>query len=483
MRIMKVIVGLFLATCSVGAVLAFGDMLFWLSWKGWLGLAAYSTMVFALSHWLNRFSARFERPERIVWLMIASCCLAGICTALVFDFGYHLAMVSDFASAQRAIEAGKPMVLHPGWCEYWCNYELLLSYLGMAFVPHVLSAQFLNVLCMSAAVYPVFMLSRKNCGMRAAIVVSMAMALSPALMAYSAFTTGEFIGMVFMTYAYYVMSEFPVGFSSWRSALFRILTCGVLLGVSQMFKPLALIFFAALLAKLILLIFARRVNVRCRLFWGVLALLAVFACYKVSLYCYRTAFTSMNTTGNRIEAISESPWKGLVVGLNIASDGTWEQSISDLAHKSTHDEARVFVVNRAKKEWKGYPKLVLKKFVRLYQSENWLKAWCREALPTDADGAFFSLADGAFAFMSVLFLSGLVGMILLNRKASDGESGTAEIDYLPLLAVAGFTAVIMLIEMQPRYRISIYPFYFMVMSYAKITYDKLLALVKKFLER
>ena len=464
MLLHRIMVGVGLVIVLLATTIAFGDMLYWLDANGGIALVVYASVVSSISWGLYRLFRNTKKPECVVWVMMAICLGVGVLTALIFDFKCGLSMVSDFASAQRAVEAGKPMIVHPGWCEYWCNYELVLSYLGMAIAPRLLVAQVLNVLCLTAAVYPVFKISCGVGGLFTGILVTMSMALSPALLGYSAFTTGEFVGAVFMIYAYYVASGLFGEVPFTKKSFVRICTCGILLGVSQLFKPLALISFGAFLVLLILGCLGNGGRSFRRFLFGVTVLVAMFVSYKVSLWGLRATMSAMNTTGVMVEAMSESPWKGLVVGLNIQSDGGWERSISDLAHRLTNDEARDYVLNRAKKEYAGYPKLILKKFVRLYQSQNWFKAWCRESFSDKPSTVFESIADGAFAFVHILFFGGIVGIILLFRGKEHN------IDFFPLLIVAGFTAIVMLIEMQPRYRTSIFPFYFIVMGYSSVTW-------------
>ena len=458
---MRKLVMVGLTVCLVASGVAFLDMVYWLGTRGAMSFLAYSSLVLGLSYTELQLARRFKMPQQIIWCVVGLALFVGIVASVVLDFSFGLKMVSDFASSQRAVEAGAPSVIHPGWCEYWCNYELLLSYLGMLIKPHILTAQIFNAIFLSATIYPVFRLSCKSGGLTVAILVSTAMAVSPALAVYSAFTTGEFAGAVFMIWAYYMIDPIVCDLSFKWTALLRVAVCGVILGASQMFKPIVLLFFGAFFAMIVLNAMEVSGARGRRLVSGLLLLVVMFSCCRASLCGFRTFVRMMNTTGTIIEPISESPWKGMVVGLNVESDGAWERSVSDLAHRLSQDEARRFVLDRAGNEWKKYPILICKKFVRLYQSDNWVKAWCKESLHAKDENVMFDVIDGSFAMLHVFFLSGIVGM-MLKLKAGDACYG----GMFALMVIVGFTFVIMLVEMQARYRISIYPFFPLVMAFA-----------------
>lgn len=429
---------------------------------GWMDVVAASSWVFVvvlslsfIVHCLTGASSPKWRWMTVMGLVF----LAALAVIRVLDGipGWH--MISDYAAAQGCLESNRMMIGHPLFAEYWCAYELLISFLGIVFKPTLLTGQVLNAFLLAAAVYPVYKTAERMAGAFTAIFVSLLMGLSPGLLFYSSFLSGEFAGAVGLLYAFWFFDLAMTGDLSGRQAFACALCAGIALGCAHAMKPLAMLFLGAALCNAAAGVIAVRCKIRrVAVVTGLFVLMLVS--YKVTFGGIRAVVEDV--AGQSVPKLSAVPWGGLGVGLNLPSGGCWAADISGKVHSEPISEVKRFVIERAKREYPEYPKLFMHKFAVLHSPNGWQSFWYGQNTGRSPSPLFCRCRDNWFACECLLGLLGVFGILLSMTRGWQFLSPAA----FSMLVIGGFTLAILVLEVQERYRTSIYPFYFLIMPYA-----------------
>ena len=390
-----------------------------------------------------------------------------------------MAAAWDSRAALRAIQSGKICFTHNVRHQYWCNYEILLSALGNVFSPKLSVGQTLNALFCASVVFPLFKLSERVAGRGIARFASLLIGFSPAVMLYSTMLTSEFISAALLFYGFYFLCDF-LRRTDFRQAACPALLSGIFVGLSHLFKPITVLFMAALALVLFVawLRCPRRTEALRIFILGIVVFVSSLAVRTVG----QSSFAAFVDEPKIIDACDQSSTLlyELVLGLNVPTDGIYS---SDLAMKFVGmDEAqrRRFAADVVKRDWRKYPGLMVRKFLNLHGShlrpggavasfalsfrdwplvrggQTFMPSWVRPF--TDSGTMLFRFA----------FLLGAVGLLVFRKREADV--------FVPGLfsaaLVLAFAAVEQLIEGHGRYKVAIYPFYFMVVPYACVWFKR-----------
>ena len=149
-----------------------------------------------------------------------------------------------------AQKSGKICFEHKPFILAWCNYEIVLSVLGILFGKSICVGQVLNALCCVFALWPMYKVAEEISGRGMARFSVLVMGLSPTVIMYSTTYTSEFLSAVFMFYAAYFLVKSSASKSLDNETARLAVLSGVFLGLSHLFKALNFIFVLAMVIYL-----------------------------------------------------------------------------------------------------------------------------------------------------------------------------------------------------------------------------------------
>ena len=469
LEVKKIFYTAVLALCAmvgVGCLITVALMVFTMNkvtFLCWLVSGVAVVLFYKMFYSLTEFWLPMLKPYRL-WLLVFLGFLASVVIDMVLVFGFGQAMVSDFKAAQHCVEAGIPKIWHVGMASHWKIYELLISFIGSVTHPSLLTAQLINSVCISAVIYPVYKIAFRISGTHVAILVSTFLAFSPTILLYGSFLTSEFLCATFMMYAFYVCTLIKIDSSSFiRKNILFIFGAAILLVIADFFKPLGVIFIGAsiMYGILFLILWCRD--------WRYVVRMLIIGCifitvYKISQREFRVVIERLCPEEGQIQYRTGVHWYGLMVGLS-GDSGVYTAEISKFAQSLTPEESKKYLIKQIKCEWRKMPKLFAKKFARLYWSDRWVCGWLAQTIES-FHGVRPCLLTGltvGWYFNVVLFFgAGIFGVVVMCLKRQGGVGAGV----FSLLVILGFTILILLIEVQARYRMSVYPFYFAILPYA-----------------
>ncbi len=443
------------------------------------GLAVF--MAWLVFEALGRFGGeRLRRSEP--WMIMAFFLVVYVVFMfLVPELGQRR-MPYDSLRAQKSLEAGHIAFFRPQRLYYWINYDLVLSILGKVFAPKLIVGQMLNAICRVLALYPVFRLGERVAGRRMARFTAILLAMSPTLTLYSSTLVGDFIAAMFYLYAAY----FFLTRSKWDglSGDNLVLWCvvGMLAGLGYVFKSISILFFAALIAWMVKVVFQTR-----RRKVAVLALLALFvvgaaheAVKKMRTRVIEAAGEIAKVDVNVRSSLAGGLLYEIWMGMSIHTGG-WYSPQRDKAFGSAAPREKVEMVRKMLVDDMGkFPEFLVWKFKVLWGSNDspgsilyWFRTSCQDdcydtKAPNHCVAWLQPLLRAEHLFFSIVFLLGAGGLFISMRKQGDSQ-GTGIVS---IMMVLSFAALSLIIETQGRYRTAIYPFFFLILPYAHFLFMK-----------
>lgn len=412
-------------------------------------LVLFSVVVYAFAR---------NRPRRALVVVMLSCLALHVAAIRLTHSLYSQAMISDFAAPESCIKSPWLVIGHPAEFPYWCNYELLCSFLGKVFVRDVQVAQFLNALCCTAAIYPVFRISERIGGLAAAIFTSALMGLSPLTAVYGTILTSEFIAAAAYAYATYFLLQ-TLCAQTLCGKCRTALMAAVFLGTGQLLRPIAEIFLAtaAVLAAFDMVHVGRRAVFR----WVAVLSLLLGAHLLVSRVGQRVIADIAKP--QRIQIGGSHIMDSLLTGLNPDIHGIcdveWTRKCSALGV----DARRALLREMIAAEYRRFPALFFEKLDRAYSDSAFGWWWYEQTIAPSQVSAWLKVA---MADWNVIVL-GLLGLGALGLGVSifgKGERCLAGV--VAATVLCGFTSAMLLVECQSRYKMAIYPTFFLVIPYA-----------------
>lgn len=401
--------------------------------------------------------------------------------SLVPEMG-QVKMPWDSYPAQKSLTGGHFWTWHKDDAAYWVNYGYLLSALGIVFSPKLIVGQVLNGLVRALALHPIFRMSEKVSGRFMARIVTVSAAMSPALTLYSSCLLGDFIAATCYLYVIYLVMSIPdVGRLSDGNGL-KWWGVGTLLGVGCLFKPVSFLFLGAIATWMVLKVLEAR-RARAGLI-AVLALAVVIASHHVVMSARQGMMSAMNSpamaVSDDIKSFKFRVLFEIYSGMNIATRGIYTQSRTKTFVAAKPDDRVKMVKDMLKKDLKRYPSFMVSKFKSLWGSnDEWLGSmfyWFYMSCAPDVHKPhernrcvkwLKPLLRAEHLFFAVFFLLGAGGFALTFKKSSHFLG----IGVVSLVVSLSFVALSMIIEAHSRYKAVVYPFFFMVLPYAKLWFS------------
>ena len=397
------------------------------------------------------------------------------------EFGQRM-MPFDSLRAQKSLEASHIAFFRPTKFYYWVNYDLLLSTLGIVFSPKLIVGQIVNALCRAAALYPIFRLSERISGRRFARLVTIVAALSPALTFYSTTLVGDYISAMFYLYAFYffVTKSDHERFSVDNFVLWVIV--GLLAGFGYLFKTISFLYVAAFVVWAILSILEKH---RIRVALQICLAASVIGLANASVKALRSHVFGAACEIAKVKECGASSftsgvlyemWLGLCV-----QTGGWYSPSRDKTFRSASKEKQVeMVANMLKTDRAKYPRFMVDKFRNVWGSNDapgsvlyWFRMSCQKDCYNMRDKNYCvswlkPLLRAEYLFLAILFLLGAGGFLCSMRRRMD----FLEVGIVSTIIVVSFAVMSMLIESHSRYRVAVYPFFFLLMPYACVWFER-----------
>ncbi len=436
-------------------------------------LAAWAVVEF----WHRRWPDVLGRWE--VWFLVVGCFFASLCfimwllPALLHGPG---TMTRDPSLVLESMKAGKVCFTHSIRNQYWCNYEILCSILSVIFKGGLGFARAFQAAMCALAIIPVFYISEHVAGRKLARFVALAMGFSPSLVMYSTILTSEFLAASLLAFSALFFLKGCEANRSRKGVVACFVLSGVLWGGADLFKPMAFLVFAAIGVMVVLLLCLHGRRSRFAVLMTGLVLLPTFHMTRKG----GQAALAEIAGEPRLAAVGESALSGmlyeLALGLNVAKEGFWDGRLARSFLAKSDRQQRDFVREMLLRDWRKYPKLMVRKFRNIHGSNIYHhgSVSCFTYMFRDKRGAhrcpwwITPLADSATSFFKIMFLLGAVGLLMSRRRPLSFLAP----GLFAALIVLGFAVVEQLIEGHGRYKTAIYPFYFMVIPYACVLGEK-----------
>lgn len=482
-----------LVWCVALGVIAFSSLMLLASIavmeSPWIGVCMYGLLILLVMIVLEgadrMLSVSFHKWE--IWLLM------GFVFAVHWGFirilpalgQQPMAVAFDARTALRCLEAGKICFLHDVRNQYWCNYEIVLSTLGVITGGGLVVGQLMNAFCCVCILWPMFVLAESIGGRRVARLTVLTMGLSPALIMYSKLLSGEFLSaaLLFVAMCFCLKASRNAG-ENWRASVAMIALGGAALGLSNLFKTIAIIFIVAYILFVVAVMHNQHgCRAVCQALGAVLTL--VLVCNMVYRVGQR-AFVAVASEPRLLTAQEESSTLlyELVLGSNLETDGMFCGKLAREFLALKPERRWEFAKSRFVRDWKHYPRLMVRKFMLMHGSHNAPHGAVSNFFLAFRDAATMGraypptwsgpLSDSGTMFFRVLFLLGTLGFVLSLRQS--------ERVWLPglfsFLIVLEFAVVEQLIEGHGRYKTSVYPFYFMAIPYCHFLVRHISGLLK-----
>lgn len=454
------------------------------TWSGVFGYGFVIAVLWMVFEYMGaRFPAFWGRYEILFLLglcFIVHLFLIGILPSMGRN---EWATSADYQYAVKSLLTGKICRIHRDIYTYWCNYEIVLSALAVLFGGRLELGQVVNACSCVLVVGIYFTFVKGIAGIRIARLAALILGLSPVLVMASTLLTGEFLAAAFMFMAFCFFFS-AASETDARRRVFMIVFSGCALGISHLFKTVSVIFVVAVMVTCLLhLLYAYGKGNLIRVVLLVSLLLPSYAITKHVGQSVLRDFVGSSELGKG--STTDTLVYELAVGLNIASGGQWEQKLAEGLKRVNTAEKKAYLKKAIARDWQGYPLLMAKKFVNLHGSHNervgitqhftdyfrkknekatgWRDYWIRY-IPIWVE----PLSDAGMIVFEILFLLGAIGLLLsLTKPCAFWMPGV-----LSGLIVIEFVVVQQLIEVAGRYKITVYPFHFMVIPYICVLFEK-----------
>jgi len=378
---------------------------------------------------------------------------------------YDQIMFSDYNFVEMCIKSSLVECQHKPMFFYWCNYELLCSFLGKVFYRDIQVAQYLNALCATAVIYPVFRLSEKTARTGIATFISLLMGLSPILSIFGTILTGDFIAATAYTYAFYFFICVLEGKGLYAKIRDSAIS-GMFLGVGQLMKPIAIIFVVTMITMALISIFQH--GRKSALMWlSILAMIIGTYVFVGKLGQDAIIEVAMPL---RIDPESLGLDRSLLVGLNMEIPGKYGRYNRDLSmriDKMTKGERQRALVDLIKTKWNRFPTLFSEKLDVMYSNSSFAYDPYATSVAPSSVPQWVKDSMCTWNFIVLILVGFGVAGLAVCRYSRRNDVGIASV-----LVVAAFTGVLLLVEVQGRYKIAIYPIYFLLIPYAIVWFKK-----------
>ena len=424
-------------------------------------IAVFALLLFALCFMFNGLDKESFMCKHPVLCLSIIAMVVHIMVIVWCNRYFHQQMTSDALLAQRCLEAGTIHTEHGGCFPYWCNYELLLSMIGVVFGPNLCVGQVLNAVCCVGMLYPIYDLSRTIATKKSALFVIASFVCYPTNYFHSTLLTPEHLCAFLICWAMWFISRtLQTGIFTSKGILCAVL-CGSLLGLSQLIKPVSSIMLIAIGLCFIVSVIGNRG-------WNILnnaaVALAVFASFLGMSKCGQEAFCYIANPYPVAPRQFNMLTRVLSVGLDVKGRGKNTKALGMRYWESSEEKRKRDVFQSMRTDYIHYPVLVAEKFDRVYGSEEGLRRWFNTSIKRRRNPGFDRFVDNYYYLFRVLAFMGAIGFALscFARKISK-QIFSVEM-FMPLF-VCGFCMMLMICEAQGRYRVPTHPESFIMLAY------------------
>ena len=384
-------------------------------------------------------------------------------------------MTYDPAQVLKSMKAGKICHFHDARSQTWCNYEILMSMLAVVFKGGQQLGELFQAACCAVALLPLFRLSERVAGRRAARFTVLMAGFSPTIVMYSTVLTSEILSASLMVLAAYCFLDAMDLSRDRLNVVLMMFASGVLLAFSGLFKSTSSVFVIA--AAVLLAIGALRSWNRAFLLRLVAAALVFYPTYRCASHVGQMVLSELVGTRQAAVApgeVSSAFLYELALGLNVENEGFYSGKTAREFYAIPAAQRGEAVKAAIRRDWKKYPKLMVQKFRNIHGSSVYhhgavstFQVAFRGKNGRREPRWVWPLADSGTMFFKLIFLLGCIGLFLsARRQFSDIAPGV-----LSASIVLGFAVIEQVIEGLGRYKVSIYPFYFLIVPYAFATVE------------
>ena len=445
--------------------------------------------------------AYYVAAVALIWLILEygkrnlghwfSCCeiwfLALACFAVHYamvvwlpEFGQvGMSAPGDSRAALMALNADKICHMHQPRDINWSNYEVLLSALGALWHRSLSFGQMLNGVVHIMVLFPIYRISRQLCGNGIARLTVILVAFSPTVIAYSALLASECLSSMLLFYAAYFFVKAVDDDSSQGNVVFAAVMCGIFLGFSNLFKTISLIFIVAMVVSLVLWIMREAGYRRAKRSIMVFCIVMVFQ--SLSMFVGQWSLAALardNELINRETGESVFVYEFLI-GLDVEHDGMFSAKLIKKIRSWDEAERRRQLRTAIKRDWRSYPKLMVRKFCNIHGSHScpagaishfsiMIGDWPRKECGRYVAPLICLISDNSTFVLRVLLFLGAIGALFARGRSF----GFALPGIFSMLVVLSFAAVEQLIEGHGRYKVAVYPFYFMLVPYICVWFER-----------
>jgi 4-amino-4-deoxy-L-arabinose transferase-like glycosyltransferase len=377
--------------------------------------------------------------------------------------------ISDFAYMNNLAQAwaqGPKPDFYTAIFPYDAIYTSVLAWLYALLGAGIKVAKYLNIACAILTVMLLYFLGKKiaagkwQVGMAAGLIF----ACWPSMLAYSGVLSSENIFVFFLALVLWIYNLVR---DHWRRLKFwQVVACygflGVLLGVMDFFKSIAIVIFIALLITELVsrhqgILYNRKTWLK--VIAGMVACFLLYSACKAGLYAfadYQTQYTT-NRSGYAYT---------LYIGMNFENDGVWSAprvgAFSQLLSDNHNDFRKVsrLILQQTFSEITAKPSRLIPlwaaKFKRVWRSDDDLLGFATAAkLHPQVDylgNEFFSYIVPAldYFFTLIILISALGSLYTIFRKPDP-------VLMLSALIVFGVAFLLLFTEAQQRYRSTLTP--------------------------
>ena len=177
----------------------------------------------------------------------------------------------------------------------------------------------------------------------------------------------------------------------------------------------------------------------------------------------------------------------LLIGLDVKTKGWWSKDRKDFVRSISEEESVVALKKMLADNYAKLPELFAVKLKRIYSSPIFGWEWFEKSI-SPASASPWLRSSMCLWNLAVLILVFLGAGGLAVTRGIVCEKGL--IGFMAVLVIEAFTSILLLIETQERYKIAIYPIFFLVVPYVRTWFSvkenlayqssiKLVAFVKK----
>lgn len=425
-----------------------------------------------LGHW-------FSRCE--IWLLVFAClAVHRAMIAWLPEFGQvGMSAPGDSRAALMALDAGRICHMHHARDLNWSNYEVLISAFGALWSRSLAFGQMLNGVCHAMVLLPAYGICRKVGGKGLARLAAILIAFSPPVIVYSALLASECLSSMLLFYAAYFFLKALDGGRSYGDLALTAAMSGAFLGLSNLFKGIGIVFTSA--AAICLLLWAMREIGLERAKRGLMVFCVLIGCQTLSQFAGQQSLAALAGNDAMVNGKSDESFLvyELLIGLDVKHDGMFSGEFIKKVRSWDEPERERQLRAAVKRDWRKYPKLMVRKFFNIHGSHacpagavSHFSIMMRD-FPRKEGGRYVSpriclLVDNGSFVLRLLLLLGASGLFFTARKSF----GRALPGVFSMLVILGFAAIEQLIEGHGRYKVAVYPFYFMAVPYICAWFEK-----------